>query len=213
MQAIFERLAAPGQARDARARPSRSSTASPQLARHQRPPAPQGRQPALGRAGRRRSRGSDEEHVRDRRTARSGKGQPCYVIAEAGVNHNCDVQLGYRLIETAGAAGRRRHQVPELHRVGKISTRVAPRYWVEPAGPPGHAVGHLRQAGQAAPSATSSRCSGHARQRRASPPSRRRSTTRRWTSWPRSTCRRSRSPPPTSPATASSSARRASASR
>ena len=36
---------------------------------------------------------------------RSGKGQPCYVIAEAGVNHNCDVQLGYKLIETAGAAG------------------------------------------------------------------------------------------------------------
>ena len=28
-----------------------------------------------------------------------GKGQPCYVIAEAGVNHNCDLQLGLRLVD------------------------------------------------------------------------------------------------------------------
>ena len=34
-----------------------------------------------------------------------GKGHPCYVIAEAGVNHNCDVRLGYRLVETAHEAG------------------------------------------------------------------------------------------------------------
>jgi len=34
-----------------------------------------------------------------------GKGRPCYVIAEAGVNHNCDLALGRRLVETAAAAG------------------------------------------------------------------------------------------------------------
>ena len=72
-----------------------------------------------------------------RRARTVGIGQPCYVIAEAGVNHNCDVQLGYKLIETAGAAGRRRHQVPELHRVARSPPASAPRYWVEPADPQG----------------------------------------------------------------------------
>jgi N-acetylneuraminate synthase len=34
-----------------------------------------------------------------------GDGQPCYVIAEIGINHNGDVQLAKKLIETAEAAG------------------------------------------------------------------------------------------------------------
>jgi sialic acid synthase SpsE len=65
-----------------------------------------------------------------------GKGQPCYVVAEAGVNHNCDVQLGYKLIETAGAAGADAIKF-QSYRASRISTRVAPRYWVEPADPQG----------------------------------------------------------------------------
>jgi sialic acid synthase SpsE len=65
-----------------------------------------------------------------------GKGHPCYVIAEAGVNHNCDVQLGYKLIETAGAAGADAIKF-QSYTAGKISTRVAPRYWFEPADPQG----------------------------------------------------------------------------
>jgi len=65
-----------------------------------------------------------------------GKGQPCYVIAEAGVNHNCDVQLGYKLIETAGASGADAIKF-QSYTAGKISTRVAPRYWFEPADPKG----------------------------------------------------------------------------
>lgn len=65
-----------------------------------------------------------------------GHGQPCYVIAEAGVNHNCDVQLGYRLIETAAAAGADAIKF-QSYKAGTISTRVAPRYWVEPADPKG----------------------------------------------------------------------------
>ena len=65
-----------------------------------------------------------------------GRGQPCYVIAEAGVNHNCDVQLGYKLIETAGAAGADAIKF-QSYTAGKISTRVAPRYWVEAADPEG----------------------------------------------------------------------------
>jgi len=65
-----------------------------------------------------------------------GIGRPCYVIAEAGVNHNCDVQLGYKLIETAGAAGADAIKF-QSYTASKIATRVAPRYWVEPADPQG----------------------------------------------------------------------------
>ncbi len=65
-----------------------------------------------------------------------GHGHPCYVIAEAGVNHNCDVQLGYKLIETAGAAGADAIKF-QSYTASKIATRAAPRYWVEPADPKG----------------------------------------------------------------------------
>jgi len=36
---------------------------------------------------------------------RVGRGQPCLVIAEAGVNHNGDINLALKLIEAASAAG------------------------------------------------------------------------------------------------------------
>jgi N,N'-diacetyllegionaminate synthase len=65
-----------------------------------------------------------------------GIGHPCYVIAEAGVNHNCDVQLGYRLIETAAAAGADAIKF-QSYTASKIATRAAPRYWVEPEDPAG----------------------------------------------------------------------------
>jgi len=67
---------------------------------------------------------------------RVGKGEPCYVIAEAGVNHNCDVQLGYRLIETAAEAGADAIKF-QSYEASKIATRAAPRYWVEPQDPQG----------------------------------------------------------------------------
>lgn len=67
---------------------------------------------------------------------RVGKGEPCYVIAEAGVNHNCDVRLGYRLIETAAGAGADAIKF-QSYQASKISTRAAPRYWVEPEDPQG----------------------------------------------------------------------------
>src|SRR6266571_9104944 len=34
-----------------------------------------------------------------------GPGQPCYVIAEIGINHNGDIDLAKRLISVAVAAG------------------------------------------------------------------------------------------------------------
>jgi len=65
-----------------------------------------------------------------------GIGQPCYVIAEAGVNHNCDVELGRRLIDTAQAAGADAIKF-QSYTAGRIATRVAPRYWVEAQDPQG----------------------------------------------------------------------------
>lgn len=65
-----------------------------------------------------------------------GKGQPCYVIAEAGVNHNCDLALGKRHVETAKAAGADAIKF-QNYTASKLSTRVAPRYWFEPTDPKG----------------------------------------------------------------------------
>jgi N,N'-diacetyllegionaminate synthase len=65
-----------------------------------------------------------------------GIGQPCYVIAEAGVNHNCDVDLGLRHVETAKAAGADAIKF-QSYKASRIATRVAPRYWFEPADPKG----------------------------------------------------------------------------
>jgi N,N'-diacetyllegionaminate synthase len=67
---------------------------------------------------------------------RVGIGQPCYVLAEAGVNHNCDLALGQRLVEAAHAAGADAIKF-QSYEAGKIATRVAPRYWVEPDDPDG----------------------------------------------------------------------------
>jgi len=65
-----------------------------------------------------------------------GRGAPCYVVAEAGVNHDCDVQIGYRLVETAAQAGADAIKF-QSYTASKIATRVAPRYWFEPADPRG----------------------------------------------------------------------------
>jgi sialic acid synthase SpsE len=65
-----------------------------------------------------------------------GIGQPCYVIAEAGVNHNCDLALGRRLIDTARESGADAIKF-QSYTAGRIATRVAPRYWVEQDDPQG----------------------------------------------------------------------------
>jgi N,N'-diacetyllegionaminate synthase len=65
-----------------------------------------------------------------------GRGEPCYVVAEAGVNHNCDVALGRDLIDTAKAAGADAIKF-QNYTASKIATRLAPRYWFEPDDPGG----------------------------------------------------------------------------
>lgn len=65
-----------------------------------------------------------------------GEGHPAFVIAEAGVNHNGDLELGRRLIREAKAAGADAIKF-QTYKAGKLATRTAPRYWVEPEDPEG----------------------------------------------------------------------------
>jgi sialic acid synthase SpsE len=65
-----------------------------------------------------------------------GDGHPAFVIAEAGVNHNGDLELGRALIREAASAGADAIKF-QSYKAGKISTKTAPRYWVEPDDPKG----------------------------------------------------------------------------
>jgi sialic acid synthase SpsE len=65
-----------------------------------------------------------------------GQGCPCFVIAEAGVNHNEEIDLGKALIRAAKENGADAIKF-QTFRAERLSTRTAPRYWVEPADPQG----------------------------------------------------------------------------
>jgi N,N'-diacetyllegionaminate synthase len=65
-----------------------------------------------------------------------GEDHPAFIIAEAGVNHNGDLELGRSLIKQAKAAGADAIKF-QSYKAGKISTRTAPRYWVEADDPDG----------------------------------------------------------------------------
>ena len=67
---------------------------------------------------------------------RVGIGEPAYVIAEAGVNHDCLLDRGKALVDTAHGASFDAIKF-QSYTASKIATRVAPRYWVEPADPHG----------------------------------------------------------------------------
>ena len=65
-----------------------------------------------------------------------GAGHPCFVIAEAGVNHNEDLELGKALIRAARENGADAIKF-QTYKAERLSTRSAPRYWVEPGDPNG----------------------------------------------------------------------------
>ena len=65
-----------------------------------------------------------------------GEDHPAFVIAEAGVNHNGDLELGKSLIREAKEAGADAIKF-QSYKAGKISTKTAPRYWVEHDDPDG----------------------------------------------------------------------------
>ena len=159
-------LRAPGRARQDRRPPakrSRCSTASPTLAAinaHLRHKSANLRSvgPDAGHRGRDQRRSLEEPRSRSR-GARSASGEPCYVIAEAGVNHNCDVAArASALVETAAAAGADAIKFQSYTASQDRDPRGAALLG-RARGPEGHAVGHLRQARQALRRATSARCS------------------------------------------------------
>ncbi len=45
-----------------------------------------------------------------------GDGEPCFVAAEIGINHNGDTEIARKLIAAAKLAGPRCGQVPKTHR-------------------------------------------------------------------------------------------------
>lgn len=65
-----------------------------------------------------------------------GLSEPAYVIAEAGVNHDCLLDRGKALVDTAKEAGFDAIKF-QNYTASKIATRVAPRYWVEEKDPTG----------------------------------------------------------------------------
>ncbi len=62
-----------------------------------------------------------------------GDGQPCFVIAEVGVNHNGDIALAKKLIDAAAAAGADAVKF-QAFRTEKLTTKAAPKALYQLAG-------------------------------------------------------------------------------
>ncbi len=60
-----------------------------------------------------------------------GGDAPAYIIAEAGVNHQCDLDIARQMIEEAHAAGADAIKF-QTYCADTLTTRWAPRYWVHP---------------------------------------------------------------------------------
>jgi sialic acid synthase SpsE len=60
-----------------------------------------------------------------------GESAPTYVIAEAGVNHQCNMAMARRMIDEAAAAGADAIKF-QTYRAETLTTRWAPRYWEDP---------------------------------------------------------------------------------
>ncbi|MGD9497166.1 MAG: N-acetylneuraminate synthase family protein [Armatimonadota bacterium] len=60
-----------------------------------------------------------------------GGDAPAYIIAEAGVNHQCDLDMALRMIDEAAAAGADAIKF-QTYCADTLTTRWAPRYWQHP---------------------------------------------------------------------------------
>ena len=60
-----------------------------------------------------------------------GGDAPAYVIAEAGVNHECDMDVAMHMIDEAAANGADAIKF-QTYRADTLTTRWAPRYWDHP---------------------------------------------------------------------------------
>ena len=57
-----------------------------------------------------------------------GENHRCLVMVDAGVNHNNDIKIGYKIIEEAARAGADIVKF-QTYKAGQITTKTAPRYW------------------------------------------------------------------------------------
>lgn len=63
-----------------------------------------------------------------------GPGEPTYVIAEAGPNHEGVLATAERMVVEAARAGA--HAIKfQTYEAGKLATQTAPKYWSDPDGP------------------------------------------------------------------------------
>ncbi|HUS81199.1 MAG TPA: N-acetylneuraminate synthase family protein [Armatimonadota bacterium] len=67
-------------------------------------------------------------HIGDRPV---GADAPAYIVAEAGVNHQCDLDIAREMIEKAKAGGADAIKF-QTYNADTLTTRWAPRYWEHP---------------------------------------------------------------------------------
>ncbi len=60
-----------------------------------------------------------------------GGDAPAYIIAEAGVNHGCDLEVALRMVDEAAENGADAIKF-QTYRAETLTTRWAPRYWEHP---------------------------------------------------------------------------------
>ena len=61
-------------------------------------------------------------------TAKIGDDYPCYTIAEAGANHDGDVNKAFKLIDAA-IEGKADSVKFQTYKASKLVTKTAPKYW------------------------------------------------------------------------------------
>ena len=59
-----------------------------------------------------------------------GDDEPCFVVAEAGVNHDCMLERGYELIKKAKENGADAIKF-QTYKAEKIAIKNSPKYWTE----------------------------------------------------------------------------------
>ena len=59
-----------------------------------------------------------------------GKDSKCLVMVDAGVNHNNDIKIGFKIIEEVAKAGADIVKF-QTYKAQQITTKTAPRYWNE----------------------------------------------------------------------------------
>jgi N-acetylneuraminate synthase/N,N'-diacetyllegionaminate synthase len=59
-----------------------------------------------------------------------GEGEPCFIVAEAGANHNGKIDLAKELVKKAAESGADAIKF-QTYVAGKLATKTAPKYWMD----------------------------------------------------------------------------------